>query len=76
MAGPVHSTYAAKADAVTKLFTSGIIPREAAREQMGWSSEYRRHLRSLDDDDPAVRYLEQTMQSVSTPEPEPVEVEE
>lgn len=73
---PSTPTYAAKADAVTKLFTSGIIPREAAREQMGWSSEYRRHLRALDDDDPAVRYLEQTMQSASTPEPEPVEVEE
>lgn len=55
---PSTPTYAAKADAVVKLFQAGIIPQEAAWEQMGFSPEYRNHLRSLSSPDPAERYLE------------------
>ncbi|RCV53478.1 phage portal protein [Marinitenerispora sediminis] len=55
---PSTPTYAARADAVVKLFQAGLLPQEAAWEQMGWSPEYRRHLRSLSDSDPAVRFLE------------------
>ncbi|SDI40825.1 Phage portal protein, SPP1 Gp6-like [Sinosporangium album] len=51
-------TFAAKADAVVKLHAAGILPLEAAWEQMGWGPEYRRRLRRLNSDDPAVRYLE------------------
>ncbi|ASU81414.1 phage portal protein [Nocardiopsis gilva YIM 90087] len=55
---PSTPTYAARADAVTKLFQAGLLPQEAAWEQLGFSPEYRRHLRSLGAVDPAVRYLE------------------
>ncbi|MFC7330811.1 phage portal protein [Marinactinospora rubrisoli] len=55
---PSTPTYAARADAVVKLYQAGLLPQEAAWEQMGWSPEYRRHLRSLSDTDPAVRFLE------------------
>lgn len=74
---PSTPTYAAKADAVVKLFQAGIIPQEAAWEQMGWSPEYRRHLRSLTSADPADRYLEilqtagQEPAPVPAPEPAP-----
>lgn len=54
---PSTPTFAAKADAITKLYTAGLLPREAAWEQMGWGPEYRRRLRQLSDDDPAVRFL-------------------
>lgn len=70
---PATPTYAAKADAVVKLHQSGIIPKEAAWEQMGFSPEYRAHLRSLDAADPAVRYLEQQRALAAEPE-EPGEV--
>lgn len=54
---PSTPTYAAKADAVVKQFQVGLLPLEGAWEQMGYSPEYRRHLRSLTSDDPAARYL-------------------
>lgn len=65
---PSTPTYAAKADAVVKLFQAGIIPQEAAWEQMGFSPEYRRHLRSLSSSDPAARYLEILQASGQEPE--------
>lgn len=55
---PSTPTNAAQADAVTKLYTAGLLPQEAAWEQLGFSPEYRRHLRGLGADDPAMRYLE------------------
>jgi hypothetical protein len=54
---PATPTFAAKADAVVKMYSSGLLPREAAWEQMGWGPEYRRRLRQLVDDDPAARFL-------------------
>ncbi|PZG20640.1 hypothetical protein C1J01_08885 [Nonomuraea aridisoli] len=54
---PATPTFAAKADAIVKLVQAGLLPREAAWEQMGWGPEYRRRLRQLSDDDPAVRFL-------------------
>ncbi|GAB3209791.1 phage portal protein [Marinactinospora endophytica] len=66
---PSTPTYAAKADAVTKLYQVGLLPQEAAWEQMGFSPEYRRRLRALSDSDPAVRFLELDAQR------EPAEVE-
>ncbi|NGO67159.1 phage portal protein [Streptomyces boncukensis] len=53
-------TVAARADAVTKLVAAGILPVEAAWEQLGYSPQYRARLRSLTDTDPAVRYLAAT----------------
>lgn len=50
-------TYAAKADAVTKLYAAGVIPLDAAWEQLGYSPEYRRRLRDMSADDPAARFL-------------------
>lgn len=71
---PSTPTYAAKADAVVKLVQAGLLPQEAAWEQMGFSPEYRRHLRSLSSSDPAARYLEILQSSGQEPQtvPEPV----
>ncbi|GAU66670.1 hypothetical protein SSP35_03_03180 [Streptomyces sp. NBRC 110611] len=53
-------TVAARADAVTKLVATGILPVEAAWEQLGYSPQYRARLRAMTDADPAVRYLAAT----------------
>jgi SPP1 Gp6-like portal protein len=53
-------TVAARADAVTKLVAAGILPVEAAWDQLGYSPQYRARLRALTDTDPAVRYLAAT----------------
>ncbi|MFE3220250.1 phage portal protein [Streptomyces antimycoticus] len=53
-------TVAARADAVTKLVAAGILPVEAAWEQLGYSPQYRARLRAMTDADPAVRYLAAT----------------
>lgn len=55
---PATPTYSAKADAVVKQFQVGMLPLEAAWEEMGYGPEKRRRLRNLSSDDPAVRYLE------------------
>lgn len=68
---PSTPTYAAKADAVVKLYTAGLLPQEAAWEQMGFSPEYRRHLRSLGSQDPAQRYLEIIQSTGQEPTPVP-----
>ncbi|MFL1441827.1 phage portal protein, partial [Nocardiopsis protaetiae] len=68
---PSTPTYAAKADAVTKLFTSGLIPKEAAWEDLGYSEERRQRLRDLDSSDPAVRYLEVLQSAGRAPAPGP-----
>ncbi|MFE2912828.1 phage portal protein [Kitasatospora indigofera] len=57
---PSTPTLAARADAVVKLYQAGILPLEAAWEQMGYTPEYRRHLRQLSSNDPAARFLEAT----------------
>jgi SPP1 Gp6-like portal protein len=53
-------TEAARADAVTKLVAAGVLPIEAAWEQLGYSPQYRARLRAMNDTDPAVRYLAAT----------------
>lgn len=57
---PSTPTLAARADAVVKLYQAGILPLEATWEQMGYTPEYRRHLRQLSSDDPAAQFLEAT----------------
>lgn len=63
---PATPTFAAKADAVVKLYGARsadgrpLIPREAAWEELGWSIAKRRRMMALEDDDPAVRYLAAT----------------
>lgn len=59
---PATPTYAARADAVTKQYAAGILPLEAAWEDMGYSVERRRRLRSMTSQDPAERYLALTQQ--------------
>lgn len=54
---PSTPTFAAKADAVTKLFAAGLIPREAAWDQLGYSAEQQRHYSDLMTDDPFVRLM-------------------
>ncbi len=50
---PATPTFAAKADAVTKLYSNGmgIIPKEYARIEMGFSEEVRRDMREWDRED-------------------------
>ena len=72
---PSTPTYAARADAVTKLYSQGLLPMEAAWEQMGFSPEYRRHLRSLTSTDPSVRYLELLQSASQEPAPGPPPVD-
>lgn len=50
---PATPTFAAKADAVTKLYSNGmgIIPKEFARIEMGFTDEQRREMREWDRDD-------------------------
>lgn len=62
-------TVAARADAVTKLVASGILPVEAAWEQLGYSPQYRARLRALNDTDPAVRYLATALASGTSAAP-------
>lgn len=54
---PSTPTVAARADAVTKLVQSGILPVEAAWEELGYSSERRRRLRDMQSSDPVARYM-------------------
>jgi hypothetical protein len=49
---PSTPTFAAKADAVTKLFAAGLIPKEAAWDALGYSAEQQRQYDSLMSDDP------------------------
>ena len=50
---PSTPTYAAKADAATKLFGAGqgVIPRERARIDMGYSIVEREEMRAWDEED-------------------------
>lgn len=54
---PSTPTFAAKADAVMKLYANGagIIPREYARIEMGWSEEVRKDMAKMDDAEPVAR---------------------
>lgn len=63
---PATPTFAAKADAVVKLFTSknakgeSLLPLDAAREALGFSIEARRRMVAMESDDPAIRFLAMT----------------
>ena len=55
---PGTPTYQAKAQSVTGLVNSGIIPVEAAWEDLGYSIERQNRLRAMmSRSDPAARYL-------------------
>ncbi|MFD5111446.1 phage portal protein [Streptomyces sp. NPDC058391] len=47
---PSTPTYAQKADAVTKLVQTGILPIEQAREDLGYTAVQRQRMRQMDDD--------------------------
>jgi hypothetical protein len=49
---PSTPTFAAKADAVTKLFAAGLIPKEAAWDALGYTAEQQRQYASIMSDDP------------------------
>lgn len=51
---PATPTYAAKADAVTKLYNNGagVIPKEQARIDLGYTDDQRREMKDMDDDEP------------------------
>lgn len=65
---PSTPTYAAKADAVTKLYGGGILPLEAVWEDLGYGPEKRAHLRELMANDPITGTLNRLAQA---PQPEP-----
>lgn len=54
---PSTPTYAAKADAVSKLVAAGILPVSVAWEELGYSAEQRRKLADASGDDPLTRLL-------------------
>jgi hypothetical protein len=54
---PATPTYAAKADAVSKLVAAGILPVPAAWEELGYSPEQRRKLADASGDDPLARLM-------------------
>jgi hypothetical protein len=56
-ADPATPTYAAKVDAVVKLAGAGLLPREAAWEELGYSPERRQRLASLAEADPTNRLI-------------------
>lgn len=47
---PATPTYAQKADAVVKLFSTGLLPKEQAWEDMGYSAVQRARMQKMDDD--------------------------
>lgn len=47
---PATPTYAQKADAVTKLFAAGLLPKEQAWEDLGYSAVQIRRMQKMDDD--------------------------
>jgi hypothetical protein len=59
-ADPSTPTFAAKADAVVKLYAAGLIPREAAWDALGYSAEQQRQYAALMTDD----MLEKLIRSV------------
>ena len=56
---PATPTFAARADAVTKLYAGGLIPREAAWDELGYSPETQVRYAALLSDDPLERYVAQ-----------------
>lgn len=54
---PSTPTYAAKADAVSKLVAAGILPVSIAWEELGYSAEKRRKLADASGDDPLSRLM-------------------
>lgn len=54
---PSTPTYAAKADAVSKLVAAGILPVSVAWEELGYGAEKRRQLADASSDDPIARLM-------------------
>ena len=54
---PATPTFAAKADAVTKLYNNGqgVIPKERARIDLGYSVEERKQMNEWDQESPMVQ---------------------
>lgn len=52
---PATPTYAAKVDGVVKLSGAGLLPKEAAWEELGYSPEKRRRLAAMSEADPVNR---------------------
>lgn len=70
---PATPTYAAKADAVMKLYANGagVIPKEYARIEMGFSDEQRRDMREWDrEDEPSLDSMLRNIAPSAPPEPE------
>ena len=63
---PSTPTYAAKADAVSKLVAAGILPVSVAWEELGYSAEQRRQLAEASGDDP-LSHLLATVGASDTP---------
>lgn len=76
---PSTPTYAAKADAATKLYNggAGVIPKERARIDMGYSVEERRQMRDWDDQENPLGSMAAMYGSRPTavPNPEPAQSE-
>jgi SPP1 Gp6-like portal protein len=64
---PSTPTYAAKADAVTKLVAAGILPASVAWEELGYTAEKRRQLADAASDDPIARLMANVSADVGTP---------
>lgn len=56
-ADPATPTYAAKVDGVTKLHAAGLIPKEMAWEELGWSPERRKRAAELMENDPTAQLV-------------------
>lgn len=61
-------TYAQKADAVTKLYAAGLLPKEQAWEDMGYSAEQIERMKAMEDD-ALTRLTAADMHALSTAPP-------
>ena len=70
-ADPATPTYAAKADAATKLFANGAgpVPREQVRIDLGYSIAQRENMKVWDKEDNAVMTALAAITSPATPKP-------
>lgn len=56
-ADPATPTYAAKVDGVVKQFSAGLMPKEMAWEDLGWSPERRKRAAELMENDPTTQLV-------------------
>lgn len=73
-ADPATPTFAQKADATTKLVAQGIVPREQAREDLGYTPTQRLRMREMDQE-AASRVLSGDLASLVGPKPTPAPAE-